>query len=167
MLIKSSVLLAITAITTGIVLATPPACLLGAVGSQATPSGVKGVCGNATSVENNLSSSCGDNLQAAMSAFSSVCSSAGVTISTSSPLTTSSVSTVSSSASPDGTGAITSSGSASGSSHASSTSSSLNTPSKGSRTGSSPATQTAAAVKKQMGAMGIGIAAVAGLMLTL
>lgn len=80
MLIKSTVLLALTTIKTHSVLATPPACLLGAVGLQATPSDIKGVCGNATSVENNLSSSCGDNLQAAMSAFSSVCSSAGVLI---------------------------------------------------------------------------------------
>lgn len=80
MLIKSNVLLAITTMTTHLVLATPPACLLGAVGSQATPSDIKGVCGNATSIENNLSSSCGDDLQAAMSAFSSVCSSADVAI---------------------------------------------------------------------------------------
>ncbi|KAI5201646.1 hypothetical protein E4T39_05164 [Aureobasidium subglaciale] len=65
------------------VAATPPACVIRAVGeSDQSPTDIKDICGSGSTVEQILVSDCGNDLDAAMSAFSSICSRAGVTIST-------------------------------------------------------------------------------------
>ncbi|KAI5248532.1 hypothetical protein E4T47_00757 [Aureobasidium subglaciale] len=65
------------------VAATPPACVIRAVGeSNQSPTNIKDICGSGSTVEQTLVSDCGNDLDAAMSAFSSICARAGVTIST-------------------------------------------------------------------------------------
>ncbi|THV71202.1 hypothetical protein D6D28_04600 [Aureobasidium pullulans] len=80
---KIFIFFAVLALFIQIVVATPPACVLKAVnGPDSSPGNVKGICGNGSNVKQALVSDCGPNFDAAMSAFSSICSSAGVTIST-------------------------------------------------------------------------------------
>ncbi|KAF2490974.1 hypothetical protein BU16DRAFT_530553 [Lophium mytilinum] len=59
--------------------ATPPACLLGAIATQDDPSKVSEICKN-SKMSGYISSACGDSTQQAMSAFSAVCKEAGVTV---------------------------------------------------------------------------------------
>ncbi|THY29876.1 hypothetical protein D6D01_03431 [Aureobasidium pullulans] len=80
---KIFIFFAILALLIQTVVATPPACVLKAVnGPDSSPGNVKEICGNGSNVKQALVSDCGTNFDAAMSAFSSICSSAGVTIST-------------------------------------------------------------------------------------
>ncbi|KAJ9619511.1 hypothetical protein H2203_008289 [Taxawa tesnikishii (nom. ined.)] len=112
MLAKSSIILSVFALSASLAAAaTPPACLLAAVNTQPNPADLKAVCGNATKVEDTISSICNDDVKPAMSAFSSVCSSAGVAVSTSAVSSTKSstkTTSASASASASATGSITS-----------------------------------------------------------
>ncbi|KAL2355612.1 hypothetical protein BJ546DRAFT_971143 [Cryomyces antarcticus] len=96
MFAKSSIIFAVLAISAKLAVATPPACLLAAVNVQSDPADLKAVCGNATSVESTISNICGSNVQPAMSAFSSVCKSAGMTVPPISTAPTASISTTAS-----------------------------------------------------------------------
>ncbi|KAK4988060.1 hypothetical protein LTR50_004176 [Elasticomyces elasticus] len=117
-------LLALATLCARLTTATPPACLLGAVNSQPQPGQLSAVCGNATSVEASISSLCKDNIGPAMSAFSDVCKSAGVTIA----IATSSASgTASTTSSTSATGTGTATRTASTSNGASSTSAGIHT----------------------------------------
>ncbi|KAI5257065.1 hypothetical protein E4T42_01301 [Aureobasidium subglaciale] len=84
MLSKISTVLALLVLLTQFaVAATPPACVIRAVGeSDQSPTNIKDICGSGNTVEQTLVSDCGNDLDAAMSAFSSICARAGVTIST-------------------------------------------------------------------------------------
>ncbi|THW73221.1 hypothetical protein D6D19_05837 [Aureobasidium pullulans] len=80
---KIFIFFAVLALLIQIVVATPPACVLKAVnGPDSSPGNVKEICGNGSNVKQALVSDCGTNFDAAMSAFSSICSSVGITIST-------------------------------------------------------------------------------------
>ncbi|KAI0598740.1 hypothetical protein F4775DRAFT_554180 [Biscogniauxia sp. FL1348] len=63
--------------------ATPPACLLSALGLQGNPSDIKAVCGDLQSaVRGNLTNACSDDmLPTAYEVYSSKCLAAGVTVS--------------------------------------------------------------------------------------
>ncbi|KAK4551943.1 hypothetical protein LTR86_010735 [Recurvomyces mirabilis] len=90
MFAKPTTLFALLAVATR-VLATPPACLIAAVNTQANPAAISAVCSgnNATAVESYICKNCtADTVQLAMSGFASVCAGAGVTISTSSVTST-------------------------------------------------------------------------------
>jgi len=98
------------AIAAQVAVATPPACLIAAVNTQSDPSDVKTVCtSGASDVQSYMSDKCGDNLDAATSAWTSYCKDAGVTVSSSSSSSSSSASaTGSSSSTASATGAHTS-----------------------------------------------------------
>jgi len=77
---KSTFLFAFFAISR-LALATPPACLLAAVNTQDDPTDMQSICGhNASDLQSFLNKNCGDNKKAALSAFSDVCQSAGITV---------------------------------------------------------------------------------------
>ena len=82
MFTSSTYILAAISVLARVAVATPPACLLGAVGGQANPADMKTLCGSgAMAVEGNITSLCtGDASSQAMSIFSSNCLAAGVTI---------------------------------------------------------------------------------------
>jgi len=77
---KSTLILSAIAFATGI-LAQPPACLLQAVNTEASPGDLTSVCGNdATKVQKAIASLCGSNQSAAQSAFVATCSGAGKSV---------------------------------------------------------------------------------------
>ncbi|KAG9684899.1 hypothetical protein KCU95_g12779, partial [Aureobasidium melanogenum] len=83
MFFKMSIVFAIFALLIQVVVSNTPACVLQAVNQAGkSPSDVKDICTGGSNVEQSLVSDCGNNFDAAMSAFSSICSGAGVTIST-------------------------------------------------------------------------------------
>ncbi|KAH0372263.1 hypothetical protein KCU65_g1374, partial [Aureobasidium melanogenum] len=83
MFFKISVIFAILALLIQVAVSNTPACVLQAVNQAGkSPSDVKDICAGGSTVEQSLVSDCGNNFDAAMSAFSSICSGAGVTIST-------------------------------------------------------------------------------------
>ncbi|CAD0108487.1 unnamed protein product [Aureobasidium uvarum] len=69
---KISMASAVLALLMQITIATPPACVIQAVKQD--------ICANGSTVEQILVSDCGNTFDAAMSAFSSICSGVGVTI---------------------------------------------------------------------------------------
>ncbi|KAK5689027.1 hypothetical protein LTS10_001007 [Elasticomyces elasticus] len=111
MFAKTTTLFALFTVAARLVAATPPACLIAAVNTQPDPSALKAVCSgsNATAVEEYICKNCSSNAADALSAFASVCSSAGVTIdnSTSCSSTSSSSSSASKTSSASGTGSTT------------------------------------------------------------
>ncbi|KAI4725839.1 hypothetical protein E4T49_06443 [Aureobasidium sp. EXF-10728] len=79
---KISIVFVVLALLIQITVATPPACVIQAVKqSGKSPNDVKDICANGSTVEQTLVSDCGNSFDAAMSAFSSICSGVGVTIS--------------------------------------------------------------------------------------
>ncbi|KAK6000405.1 hypothetical protein QM012_003651 [Aureobasidium pullulans] len=80
---KIPIVFAILALLIQVVVSTPPACVLQAVNQAGKlPTDVKDICTGGSTVEQTLVSDCGNNFDAAMSAFSSICSGVGVNIST-------------------------------------------------------------------------------------
>ena len=79
---KSTILLTFLALSSSIIAATPPACLLAAVNIEQNPSDLSVVCGkDATKVQSAIASMCtGSNVAQAQSAFVSTCSGAGVSV---------------------------------------------------------------------------------------
>lgn len=84
MLSKLSAAFAVFAITTQVVVASPPACLLKAVNTQDNPHDIEGVCSGdaAKEVAKAMDNDCGDAKDTATEWFASVCKDAGVTICT-------------------------------------------------------------------------------------
>ncbi|KAI4743426.1 hypothetical protein E4T50_06188 [Aureobasidium sp. EXF-12298] len=83
MFFKISIVFAIFALLIQVAVSNPPACVLQAVNQAGkSPTDVKDICAGGSTVEQSLVSDCGNNFDAAMSAFSSICSGVGVTIST-------------------------------------------------------------------------------------
>lgn len=81
MFAKLTTAFALFAVAAQVAVAAPPACLLAAVNTQDDPSDMKAVCsGGASEVKKYLSSNCGDNADAANSAFEEQCKDAGVTV---------------------------------------------------------------------------------------
>ncbi|KAK0943421.1 hypothetical protein LTR48_004578 [Friedmanniomyces endolithicus] len=82
MFAKSTTLLVLAALAARLVVATPPACMIAAVNTQPNPGALQAVCSgsNATAVVESICKNCSSNAAAALSAFASVCSGAGVTI---------------------------------------------------------------------------------------
>ncbi|KXT17039.1 hypothetical protein AC579_4350 [Pseudocercospora musae] len=72
MFAKASTVFAILAVAAQVVVATPPACVIGAVNTQDDPSDFKAVCG-ASEVQQYMSSKCGNYLDTAQSYFSDYC----------------------------------------------------------------------------------------------
>ncbi|CAD0088360.1 unnamed protein product [Aureobasidium mustum] len=82
MFFKISIVFAVFALLIQVAVSAPPACVLQAVNQAGNPpSDVKDICASGSTVEQTLVSDCGNNFDAAMSAFSSICSGVGVTIS--------------------------------------------------------------------------------------
>ncbi|KAF2223271.1 hypothetical protein BDZ85DRAFT_249271 [Elsinoe ampelina] len=63
----------------------PPACLLAVVNTNANPADVQGICKKSSEFNDKLIDLCGDNVDAAQKAFTSVCKNAGVTVTLASP----------------------------------------------------------------------------------
>lgn len=83
MFAKISTAFALFAVAAQVAVAAPPACLLAAVNTADDPSDMKAVCDSgAAGVKKYMSSNCGDNLDAANSAFEEACKDAGVTVCT-------------------------------------------------------------------------------------
>jgi hypothetical protein len=61
--------------------ATPPGCLLGAVNEYSDPADLKSVC-KAKDITTKVSSFCGDNTKAALSALADICNGQGVKVCT-------------------------------------------------------------------------------------
>ncbi|KAK0919085.1 hypothetical protein LTR57_011158 [Friedmanniomyces endolithicus] len=82
MFARSSTLLALATFVARFVVATPPSCVIAAVNTQPNPAALQAVCSgsNATAVVESICKNCSSNAAAALSAFASVCSGAGVTI---------------------------------------------------------------------------------------
>ncbi|KAI1506632.1 hypothetical protein F5X99DRAFT_11443 [Biscogniauxia marginata] len=82
MRVSAGVLAAVLA-SVPLAVATPPACLLSALGLQGNPSDIKAVCGDLqTAVRGNLTNACNDDiLPTAYEVYSSKCLAAGVTVS--------------------------------------------------------------------------------------
>ncbi|KZF25722.1 hypothetical protein L228DRAFT_266177 [Xylona heveae TC161] len=114
MFAKSSILFALFAASAQLAAATPPACLLAAIGHQPNPADLPTICGvKASDVESDLKSDCASGTySAALSAFSSVCQAHGLTVSA--------TSSAASSTAASSTGASSVSASTTGSSLASS-----------------------------------------------
>ncbi|KAL7623923.1 hypothetical protein AAE478_005480 [Parahypoxylon ruwenzoriense] len=106
--------------------ATPPACLLAALGVQDNPSDFKAVCGDLQeAIQGNLTDSCHeDMLPKAYSAYSSKCLEEGVTVAKLPTATSSAASSSSSSGSASSTGPASSSATPTGSTSAEGSSSS-------------------------------------------
>ncbi|CAD0095486.1 unnamed protein product [Aureobasidium vineae] len=77
---KISIFFTVLALLIQITVATPPACVIQAPVWK-IPDDVKDICANGSAVEQTLVSDCGNKFNAATSAFSSICSGVGVTIS--------------------------------------------------------------------------------------
>ncbi|KAH6639744.1 hypothetical protein C7974DRAFT_470200 [Boeremia exigua] len=77
--------------------ASPPGCLLGAVNQYSDPADLKSIC-KAKDATTKITSFCGDDSKAALSAFADICNSQGVKVATDVPTSTGSVK-------PSGTGA--------------------------------------------------------------
>lgn len=79
---KLSAAFAIFAIAAQVVVASPPACLIGAVNTQDNPHDIEGVCTGdaAQEVMKTIGSKCGGAKDTATKWFASVCKDAGVTI---------------------------------------------------------------------------------------
>ncbi|MCJ1350927.1 MAG: hypothetical protein MMC33_000909 [Icmadophila ericetorum] len=74
-------LFAFFALTVQLVVGGNPACLLGAINTEPDPTDYGTVCGqDASKVESQIQSLCGNNVGAAMTAFSSICAAAGKTV---------------------------------------------------------------------------------------
>ncbi|KAG9604275.1 hypothetical protein KCU77_g4394, partial [Aureobasidium melanogenum] len=83
MFFKTFIVFAIFALLIQVAVSNSPACVLQAVNqSGKSPTDVKDICAGGSTVKQSLVSDCGNNFDAAMSAFSSICSGVGVTIST-------------------------------------------------------------------------------------
>ncbi|KAH0289943.1 hypothetical protein M436DRAFT_79691 [Aureobasidium namibiae CBS 147.97] len=81
MFTKNIAVFAALALSIQIAVAAPPACVLQAVNQPAnSPADVKSICVNGSTVEQTLVSDCGNDYDAAMSAFSSICAGVSVTI---------------------------------------------------------------------------------------
>lgn len=77
-----SATVAVLAIVTRVVVASPPACLIGAINTQGNPHDIEGLCSGdiAKEVAKALNDSCGGDQDIATDWFASVCKDAGVTI---------------------------------------------------------------------------------------
>ncbi|KAF4551893.1 Hypothetical protein D9617_12g037830 [Elsinoe fawcettii] len=64
---------------------TPPSCLLAAVNTNANPADVKGICEKSSEFNDKLIDMCGNNVDSAQKAFTTVCKNAGVAVKLSSP----------------------------------------------------------------------------------
>ncbi|KAH0268641.1 hypothetical protein KCU91_g9260, partial [Aureobasidium melanogenum] len=83
MFFKISIVFATFALLIQVAVSNPPACVLQAVNQTGkSPTDVKDICAGGSTVEQSLVSDCGNNFDAAMSAFSSICSGVGITIAT-------------------------------------------------------------------------------------
>ncbi|ORY03935.1 hypothetical protein BCR34DRAFT_573080 [Clohesyomyces aquaticus] len=96
---KTTFLLAAVAAIANVVVATPPACMLGAVNTYKTPSDISAVC-KSKDMTGTIAKMCGDGASDALSAFADICNKAGVKVATELPS-----GTVSASASAKPTGA--------------------------------------------------------------
>ncbi|KAF2086162.1 hypothetical protein K490DRAFT_67082 [Saccharata proteae CBS 121410] len=76
---KSLVLFTLVAVAQ-LAMATPPACLLTAVGGTVNPADIPTICKDST-MPSSISSACSGDASAAMTAFADTCKSAGVTVS--------------------------------------------------------------------------------------
>ncbi|OJD33596.1 gpi anchored cell wall protein [Diplodia corticola] len=90
--------------------ATPPACLISIIGSEPNPNDVATIC-KKDSIQSDIASNCGSEKADAMTAYSSVCKAAGVTVSTSASASASASATKSGSSSASATGSVTTPGS--------------------------------------------------------
>lgn len=79
---KSTILLSLLALSSSVIAATPPACLLAAVNTEQSPGDLSAVCGSeASKVQSAIASICtGSNVSAAQSAFIATCSGAGTSV---------------------------------------------------------------------------------------
>jgi len=93
---KTTFLLAAVAAIANVVVATPPACMLGAVNTYKTPSDISAVC-KSKDMTGTIAKMCGDGASDALSAFADICNKAGVKVATDLPS-----GTVSASAKPTG-----------------------------------------------------------------
>ncbi|KAL3427658.1 hypothetical protein PVAG01_01166 [Phlyctema vagabunda] len=120
--------------------ATPPACLLAAMGAQSNPADLDSICGSLqNAVAGNITEACsGDNEAAAIKIYSSSCLAAGVTVSINTASSSASR-TGSASATTTGTGILRATGSASATGTGSGSSGSSGS---GSQTSGSDATAT-------------------------
>lgn len=77
---KSAVIVALCALSSArLVVAIPPACLLGAVNTQPNPADLSSICGpNADDVMSEIEALCGNEVEAAMDAFEETCGAAGL-----------------------------------------------------------------------------------------
>ncbi|KAF2467079.1 uncharacterized protein BDR25DRAFT_345241 [Lindgomyces ingoldianus] len=82
---KANFLLAFVAVAK-LVVATPPACLLGAINTYSTPSDISAVC-KSKDITGTIAKFCGNDTKDALSAFADVCNKAGVKVSTDIPTT--------------------------------------------------------------------------------
>ncbi|KAL8744920.1 MAG: hypothetical protein Q9190_002901 [Brigantiaea leucoxantha] len=75
---KSTLFAAIFALSTGLVAAAPPSCLLAAVNTESNPADLPTICGpHSSKVKAELKKLCNENVDAAMEAFNDVCKSVG------------------------------------------------------------------------------------------
>jgi hypothetical protein len=82
---KSTIVFTLLALSSSIIAATPPACLLAAVNTEQSPGDLSVVCGkDATKVQSAIASLCsGSAVTPAQNAFIATCSGAGVQVGTS------------------------------------------------------------------------------------
>ncbi|KAI9923963.1 hypothetical protein ASPWEDRAFT_178952 [Aspergillus wentii DTO 134E9] len=135
---KSAILLSLVALS-NVVVASTPACLLSAVGSQENPADLKAICvTNVDKVKDTITEKCGDKKKEALDFFSDVCASAGHknVVDSSSTSSASGTTATSTGSKSTGTGFVTSTSTSSasdsnssGSSGTSSSSSSSSSPS--------------------------------------
>jgi len=75
-----------------VAIATPPSCLLAALGAQPNPADLKSLCGTLVpQMEGNITNLCSGSASSAMSVYSSTCLAQGVTISVTSSVSSSSM----------------------------------------------------------------------------
>ncbi|KAL9621047.1 MAG: hypothetical protein Q9160_004432 [Pyrenula sp. 1 TL-2023] len=80
----TTILFAVFALSAKVLAGIPPACLLAAVNTQPNPADLKSICNdeNSKKIQDDLTSKCGNNVKAALDAFSSTCNDAGVKVAT-------------------------------------------------------------------------------------
>ncbi|PSK34586.1 hypothetical protein B9Z65_8912 [Elsinoe australis] len=81
MIAKTSFIFAAFAVAAQLASAqTPPACLLAAVNTNQNPADVNAICKKSSEMGDKLNDMCGDNLDSAQKAFTSICKNAGVAV---------------------------------------------------------------------------------------
>ncbi|RHZ47232.1 uncharacterized protein CDV56_104976 [Aspergillus thermomutatus] len=151
---KSAFVVSLLALCRVAVAADPPSCLLAAIGTESNPADLASLCGSASSaVQSQISQSCGDDTQTAMTFYSNTCASAGHQVVLNSSVssassTTSDATTTASGSSKTGFVTIVTTTATSGSSGSSSSSSGASS----SSSAHSPSSTGAASSNKQVSA---------------